>query len=90
MEPESKPVLDPEHGELKSPETAVWMLPTKWNSSVSPTSAVTLSGEKTKPPEPAVMTTVFAAAVAASATMALNEGYIFLRGCFELGGSQVE
>ena len=56
-----------EHGVLKSPWTAVWMLPTKWNSSVSPTSAVTLSGEKTNPPEPAVITTVLAAAVVARA-----------------------
>jgi len=53
IEPESNPVLDREpieHGELKSPWTAVWMLPTKWNTSVSPTSAVVESGVKTNPP----------------------------------------
>jgi len=44
------------------------MLPTKWNSKTSLTAAVTLSGEKTKPPLPAVMTIVLAAAVAANAT----------------------
>jgi len=75
-EPESKPPLLCEHGSVALPCTAVWMLPTKWNSSTSFTFAVTVSGEKTKPPEPAVMTIVSATAVAARAAKRLIDACI--------------
>jgi len=54
------------------------MVPTKWNSNISPTSAVTLSGVKTRPPEPAVMTIVLAdTATANEARMVRDECMAF-------------
>jgi hypothetical protein len=59
------------------------MLPTKWNSSTSPTAAVTVSGEKANPPVPAVMTMVFATTVAARPARKPIDAYIVV---FELIG----
>jgi hypothetical protein len=59
------------------------MLPTKWNSSTSPISAVTVSGEKTNPPSPAVMAMVFAPTVAARPARKPIDAYIVV---FELIG----
>jgi hypothetical protein len=52
------------------------MLPTKWNSSTSPTFAVTLSGLNTNPPDPAMITIVVASAVAAMAARMPIDLYI--------------
>jgi len=57
------------------------MLLTKWNAKISPTSAATLSGEKAKPPEPAVMTIVLAAVVTANVQRMQKGAYMaFLEG----------
>jgi hypothetical protein len=66
-------------GVLKSPWTAVCKLPKKWNSNVSPLSAVTESGLKVKPLCPTLMTTVLVAAVAAMARRRLIDRCIVLK-----------
>jgi hypothetical protein len=43
----------------------VWKLEKKWNSSVSPTSAVKVLGEKTSPLSPTLIWTIFATALPA-------------------------
>jgi len=54
------------------------MLPKKWNSNISPTEAVTVSGLKVKPLCPALMTMVLAVAVAAIAAIRLIDECIVL------------
>jgi hypothetical protein len=68
--PELKPPGALMQGLLGSPCTAVWKLAKKWNSRTSPTSAVEVSGEKTKPPLPTSIVIVFATAVLAAAIKA--------------------
>jgi hypothetical protein len=85
--PELKPVLSSEprmQGVLKSPCTAVWKVEKKWNSSVSPTSAVTVLGEKVSPLWPTLIWTIFATAllaIKAKALRAMDECIVMICSC---------
>lgn len=68
--PEKKAFLAGWHGFAKSPNTTLWLIGWKWNSRISLTFAVTLSGVKANPLAPTSILIVSALACEASARTA--------------------
>lgn len=99
MKPEKKPpVAAGWHGLAKLPMTTLWSPGKKWNSSTSPTAAVTELGLKEKPLWPTLILTVAAIAEEAAAAERRNVLSMMVRRtvglrsgrCVKAGSGKVE